>query len=409
MIARGGADEQRTQMTGELAGYTPLVTDEILAAVGAVPRHLFLPDVELSRAYGLGPVVTHRDEHGVALSSASGLTIVSAMLKQLDVRAGHRVLEIGAGTGYNAALLRHLVGSDGSVTTIDILEVAADEAREHLSASGFTDVTVLHGDGELGVPANAPYDRIIVTAGADHVPQAWADQLAPGGRLVVPLRINGLTRSVTFEYTGGVWRSLDMDECGFMPMRGDGQSVEHNLPVRGETGVIVRTDGGEPLDPALGGALDEPAVVVWTGVTADHGVFAELDFWLAAEPGFARVIMMGGGVAAGLVRPQYDWGSMGAVDGGTLAYLTTRPAATGGNAVEIGVCGYGPAAAGLVGRLAERIAAWDADMNGTGDQLWIEVHPADAEPAPESAAMVRVHRCGNQIVVGRSRADAHAG
>lgn len=409
MIPRGSADDLRTHMTGELAGYPTLVTDEILAAVGAVPRHLFLPEADLPRAYDLGPVVTHRDEHGVALSSASGLTIVSAMLKQLDVRPGMRVLEIGAGTGYNAALLRYLVGSDGSVTTIDILKDAADEAREHLSAAGFADVTVVHGDGELGVPANAPYDRIIVTAGADHLPQAWADQLATGGRLVVPLRINGVTRSVTFEYTSGVWRSLEMEECGFMPMRGEGQSVEYNLSVRGETGVIVRTDGGEPLDPALSGALDHPAVVVWTGVNADRGVFADLDFWLAAGPGFARVIMMGGGVAAGLVRPQYDWGSMGAVDGGTLAYLTVRPAAAGGNAMEVGVCGYGPGTAGLVGRLAERIGVWDAEMNGTGDQLWIEVHPADAGPAPESAATVRVHRGGNQIVVGRSRADAHAG
>jgi len=212
-------------MTGELAGYTTLVTDEILAAVGAVPRHLFMPDEALSRAYGLGSVVTHRDESGVALSSASELATVAGMLKQLDVRPGHQVLEVGAGTGFNAGLLRHLVGPDGSVTTIDILEQAADEARAHLSAAGFADVTVVHGDGELGVPENAPYDRIIVTAGADHLAQGWAEQLAAGGRLVVPLRINGVTRSVTFERSDGFWRSLQMLECGFMPMRGEGQTA----------------------------------------------------------------------------------------------------------------------------------------------------------------------------------------
>lgn len=406
MIARSGADDLRTRMTGELAGYTTLVTDEILAAVGAVPRHMFVPDEALPKAYGLGSVVTHRDQDGVALSSASDLTTVSGMLKQLDVRPGNRVLEIGAGTGYNAALLRHLVGPDGSVSTIDILEQAADEARAHLAAAGFADVTVVHGDGELGIPENAPYDRIIVTAGADHLAQAWAEQLAADGRLVVPLRINGVTRSVTFEHNGGVWRSLEMDECGFMPMRGAGQTAEHNLSVRGETGVVVRTDGGNPLDPALGEALENPPVIAWTGVSADHGVFADLDFWLAAEPGFARVIMMGGGVAAGLVRPQYDWGSMGAVDGDTLAYLTVRPAATGEPAVEIGVCGYGPGAAALLARLTQRITVWDSEMNGTGDHLWIEVHPAGAETA--SAAMVRVHRRDNHIVVGRTRADAHA-
>jgi protein-L-isoaspartate(D-aspartate) O-methyltransferase len=148
-------------------------------------------------------------------------------------------------------------------------------------------------------------------------------------------------------------------------------------------------------------------VIAWTGVSADHGVFADLDFWLAQEPGFARVIMMGAGVAAGLVRPQYDWGSMGAVDGDTLAYLTLRPAAAGAPAVEIGVCGYGPGTAALLDRLTRRIAAWDSEMNGTGDHLWIEVRSTEAEPAPQ--ALVRVHRRGSHIVVGRDRADAHAG
>ena len=407
MITDVGADELRAQMTGQLAGYSTLVNDEILSAVGAVPRHAFLPEAPLTTAYGLGPVVTHRDERGVALSSASGLTTVAAMLKQLDVRPGQRVLEIGAGTGYNAALLRQLVGPLGSVTTIDILQQAADEAREHLAAVGFTDVTVVHGDGELGVPQNGPYDRIIVTASASDLAPAWAEQLAPGGRLVVPLRVSGVTRTVAFELTEGVWRSLTMDEVGFMPMRGEGQVSEHNLSLRGETGVVVRTDGGGLLDAGpLAGVLDGPATVQWTGVTADHGVFADLDFWLAGEPGFARVIVMGAGVAVGLVRPQYDWGSMGAVVGDTLAYLTVRPAGADGAAREIGVCGYGPGAAALLDRLVGRILAWDREMNGTGDELRIEVHPAQA-PAP--AGILRVQARYHQIVVGRSRPGEHSG
>ncbi|HEX5113644.1 MAG TPA: methyltransferase, FxLD system [Pseudonocardiaceae bacterium] len=400
-------DDLRARMTRELAGYATLVTDEILAAVSAVPRHLFLPDVPLSRAYSLGSVVTHRDERGVALSSASELPTVAGMLKQLDVRPGHRVLEIGAGTGYNAALLRHLVGPQGSVTTIDILEQAANEAREHLIAAGFADVTVVHGDGELGVPENGPYDRIIVTAGATDLPMAWADQLAGGGRLVVPLRISGLTRTVTFERTDGIWRSLDADECGFMPMRGEGQVAEHNLSLRGETGVVVRTDGGQPLDAArLAGVLDGPATVHWTGVSADYGVFTDLDFWLAGEAGFARVIMMSGGVAAGLVAPQYDWGSMGVVAGDALAYLTTRPVGADNTAREIGVCGYGPGSTDLLGRLAGRITAWDRESNGTGDQLWIEVQPHQS--VPSGGGMLRVQGRYNQIIVGRGRADGHA-
>jgi protein-L-isoaspartate(D-aspartate) O-methyltransferase len=398
-------DDLRRQMTADLARYTSLVTPEILDAIGTVPRHLFIPDIALPDAYGLGAVVTHRDERGVALSSASDVTTVASMLKQLDVRAGQRILEIGAGTGYNAALLRHLAGPDGAVTTIDILEQAADEARKHLAAAGFGDVTVVYGDGELGVPENGPYDRIIVTAGAADLPPAWAEQLADGGRLVVPLRISGLSRSVVLERRGRCWVSLAMEECGFMPMRGPGQRAEHNVSVRGESGVVVRTDGGDRLDAqALAGALDYPAAITWTAVSAEHGYFADLDFWLAEDPGFARVIMMGGGLDAGLVRPQYNWGSMGAVDGGTLAYLTTRPA--DGDAIEIGACAYGPGAAGLLERLDARITAWDREMNGTGQRLRIEVHPAGA--AAPQAAMLRVQARYNEIFVGRTRADEDA-
>lgn len=402
------ADELRMRMASELARYPTLVTDEILAAVGAVPRHLFVPDVDLSRAYELDAIVTHRDENGVALSSASGLTIVAMMLKQLDVQPGHRVLEIGAGTGYNAALLRYLVGPEGSVTTIDIMDQAVGEAREHLAAAGFGDVTVVHGDGEHGVPQNGPYDRIIITAGASDLPPAWAEQLDKGGLLVAPLRVNGVTRSVVFERYCGFWRSLNMEECGFMPMRGVGQTVEHNLSLRGGTGVVVRTDGGEPPDAgALSTVLDGPATVTWTGVLAEHGCFADLDFWLAEEPGFARVIMMSGGVAAGLIQPQYDWGSMGAVDGDTLAYLTVRAAGTAETALEIGVCGYGSHSTDLLCRLTKRITAWDREMNGTDEHLWIEVHPIDADPA--RTGTVEVRRRYNQIIVGSSCIDEHTG
>ncbi len=99
MAALDDTDELRMQMTRLLAGYATLVTGEILAAVGAVPRHLFVPSKTLSEAYGLGPLVTHRDERGVALSSASGLTTVAMMLKQLDVRPGHRCLRSGPARG----------------------------------------------------------------------------------------------------------------------------------------------------------------------------------------------------------------------------------------------------------------------------------------------------------------------
>jgi protein-L-isoaspartate(D-aspartate) O-methyltransferase len=388
-------------MVDEVATYKKFVTDGILAAVGSVPRHLFLPGVSLERAYGLGAVVTHRDEAGVALSSASDLTIVVFMLKQLDLQPGHRVLEIGAGTGYNAALLKHMVGPSGSVTTVDIFEDAATAARQHLAAAGYADVTVVCGDGELGVPDNGPYDRIIVTAGASDLPPAWVEQLAPGGRVVVPLRMNGLTRTAAFERREGYWRGEDLAECGFMPMRGEGQVGEHNLALRGDAGVVLRTDGGEPLDePALRGVLDCSPTVEWTGVISSDGAFGDLDFWLADVPGFCRVIVMGMGVDAGLVAPQYGWGSMGAVAGDTLAYLTSREASEDSGSWEIGVCGYGPSSSDLCQRIIGQIRAWDRDMNGSGDELWVELHPLGSPNLPNGH--LRLRKRYNWLIVERS-------
>ncbi len=108
-------------------------------------------------------------------------------------------------------------------------------------------MTVVAGDGEYGRAPGTPYDRIIVTAGAWDLPAAWAGQLAPGGILVVPFRMRGLTRSVTFEHAAGTWHIRSMHECGFMPIRGAGAVAEHNIPL-GDTGVTIRIDDGQPAD-----------------------------------------------------------------------------------------------------------------------------------------------------------------
>ena len=351
----------------------------------AVPRHLFVPEASLERAYGPESVITHRDADGVAISSASGPGVVAAMLEQLDVRPGHRVLEIGAGAGYNAACLAALAGPAGRVTTVDIGADIAAGARRSLAAAGCEPVRVVHGDGEGGYPQGAPYDRIIVTAGAWDVPPAWREQLAPGGRLVVPLRMRGVTRSVALELDGDVWRSVSISECGFMPMRGPGAVEERNVELPAGSGVRIRVDDGQPVDvEALGAALRTPPAMSWSRVVVPWKPLDHLDFWLAGAPAsVCRVIVLTRALEAGLVAPVYSWGSMGCYTADSFAYLIRRPAdsGTGQEMVELGACAYGPGAERLAGEVAGRVRAWGQARDTLGG-LRIEVHPAGSACVP---------------------------
>jgi protein-L-isoaspartate(D-aspartate) O-methyltransferase len=361
------------------------------AAMRAVPREAFLPGTPLADAYGGSPVVTHRDEHGVATSSASAPGIVAAMLAQLDVRPGHRILEIGAGTGYNAALLAHLTGPEGHVTTVELDPGIAAEAEKALAAAGYGHVTVIAGDGEYGHVLNAPYDRIIVTAGAWELPAAWAGQLAPGGLLVAPLRMRGLTRAITFERADGTWRSLAMHECGFMPIRGAGAVAEQNIPL-GDTGITIRIDDGQHADAtALRHALSTGPAQAWTGIEVT--VTGELDFWLAGQDGFFRLLAGSDAVErSGIVPPAFNWGAMGLLDGGSLAYLTRRPGSPGHS--ELGACGYGPAREQLISAYTDRIRAFSHARPGT---LRVEVHPLTHSPAP--AALMQIDKRNSRVIV----------
>ena len=121
------------------------------------------------------------------------------MIRQAAVQPGMRVLEIGSG-GYNAALLREVVGDDGQVVTVDIDPEVTDRATRCLAAAGYDDVEVITADAEYPLTPARTFDAIIVTVGAWDIPPAWSSQLAPEGRLVVPLRTHGITRSWALEH-----------------------------------------------------------------------------------------------------------------------------------------------------------------------------------------------------------------
>lgn len=186
----------------------------------AVPRHLFIPDVPLEKAYADEAIVTKTIDE-IPVSSISQPAIVAIMLEQLALEKGERVLEIGAGTGYNAALMAHLVDANGHVTTIDLDEDIVERARENLTRAKVTNVQVICADGGFGYAPNAPYDAIIATVGIWDIPIAWFEQLRQGGRLVAPIRFGAIQKCVAFQRVENMLVNESLAACGFMNLRGE--------------------------------------------------------------------------------------------------------------------------------------------------------------------------------------------
>lgn len=396
------ADALRAALVDQLCDWGVIRTAPVEDAMRAVPRHLFVPQASAERAYANEAVITHRDADGVAVSSASAPGIVAAMLEQLEVEPGNKILEIGAGTGYNAALLAQLTGPTGQVTTIDIDEDVVAGARRGLAAAGCDGVEVICGDGDAGYPATAPYDRIIVTAGAWEVSPSWWEQLGPAGRLVLPLRMRGLTRSIAFEREGRHLVSRSIEMCGFVPMRGIGGVAERNIRL-GENGdVILRIDDGQHADAeALASSVDGPASRSWSGVRVAGEDLDQLDFWLVSMDGFCRLIVMPQAVERGLAEPVFPWGSMGVFDEDTVAYLTRRPNSNDAErrSFELGVWAYGPRGENVAHRFADRIRTWDSERRSM-NQLSIEVHPLDTDP--DRSAFLSIDKRRTRIYVRTS-------
>ena len=194
----------------------------VAAALRAVPRHRFLPELPLDEAYADRAVaIKTRGEE--VLSSVSQPGMLAQMLEMLDARPGSNVLEIGTGSGYTAALLAELCGPGGVVTTIDLDEELVERARETLALTGYARVRVRHADGARASDGAVSYDRILVTARSDDVASGWWDELARGGRLVVPLRLERAGEyAVGFIKNGDRLESVGVHPCAFIALRGDG-------------------------------------------------------------------------------------------------------------------------------------------------------------------------------------------
>jgi protein-L-isoaspartate(D-aspartate) O-methyltransferase len=340
------------------------------AAFRKVPRHAFLPEMEPERAYQDRAVVIKSDAEGLPVSASTQPAMMAIMLGQLGLGPAHRVLEVGTGTGYNAALIAYLIGSQESVVTIDVIPELIEQARANLAAAGYGSVRVVCGDGAAGVPDHAPYDRIIVTAGAWDLPTEWWAQLGPGGRIVLPLSIRGIQLSVGLERVGDHLAGKSACRCGFIRMAGAMTGPEPLIALGPQPGLHAqaadgRVPGSDRLYEALSGPATEEPTGIWASSIAE---VADLDLWMAlTEPGLTRLNMMGrhdsrASPAQQRIANLMPLGGLARVGGSGglgVAAFTFGDDEKRGESFEITACGYGPSGPSLARRLARQAGVWE--------------------------------------------------
>ncbi|MEU5553375.1 methyltransferase, FxLD system [Micromonospora sp. NPDC047793] len=338
---------------------------EVEAALRVVPRELYTPGVPLVEAYRSDSAVITKKRGDETVSSVSAPWLIAEMLDQavdaLDGGlAGRHVLEIGSG-GYNASLLRELVGPSGSVTTVDIDPEVTERAVACLAAAGYSDVTVVCADAEQPVTSDRRFDLIIVTVGAWDVPPAWIAQLAEGGVLVAPVRTFGMTRSWALRRDGDRLVSSSDRLCGFVAMQGAGAHEVRYVDIA--PGVHLRLDEGQQVDAtSVGGLLALPREQAWAGASLPpRTVLADLDLWLAARlrDEVNEVVVLTAqqdAVDAGVVAPAWRFGTPAALHGGTFVYRSALR--WSGDVFDVGACAHGPDAAVWAARMVAQMRAW---------------------------------------------------
>lgn len=253
----------RNQLIDQLVEGGYIRSKEIETAFRKVPRHLFLSKVELQEAYSDGSVITKTI--GIEpISSSTAPSLMASMLEILDLKKGMKVLEIGAGTGYNAALLAELTGDQQKVWSCDIDSETVEEARENLRGAGYEYITIKCTDGAKGSPEHSPYDRIIVTASVRNILKPLIEQLAEGGIVVIPIWINGTQITPALQkQKDGTLVGLSTTLGGFMELRSKTskevlRGLSGKIP---EKGLLISSEypklfDGERLELLLSGPYE---------------------------------------------------------------------------------------------------------------------------------------------------------
>ena len=221
-----GFAHQRERMVIETIERRGVTDEDVLKAMRAVPRHLFVPENERDYAYGDYPLPIG---YGQTISQPY---IVALMTELLKLKEGDKVLEVGTGSGYQAAILAQIPGLE--IYTVEIVPDLAESACQRLESLGYTQVHCKQADGYYGWPEHGPFDAIIVTAAPDHVPQPLVDQLAAGGRMVIPIGPPGGYQTLWqfVKKPDGELQAFNMGGVAFVPLTGEGmkESEEHGFP-----------------------------------------------------------------------------------------------------------------------------------------------------------------------------------
>ncbi len=207
--------EHRKRMVIQTLEGRDIADPDVLHAMQAVLRHEFVPDEYIELAYADRPLPIG---YGQTISQPY---IVAWMTQLLELEPGAKVLEIGTGSGYQAAVLAEL--PEVQVYTIEIVPQLAEQARQRLTRLGYTEIQAQEDDGYYGWPEHAPFDAIIVTAAPDHLPQPLVEQLADGGKLVIPIGPPGSYQSLwQFIRAEGQLEARNMGGVAFVPFTGAG-------------------------------------------------------------------------------------------------------------------------------------------------------------------------------------------
>jgi protein-L-isoaspartate(D-aspartate) O-methyltransferase len=207
--------DQRMQMVAQTIESRGVQDTDVLRAMRTVRRQEFVPAEYVDAAYADRPLPIG---YGQTISQPY---IVAWMTELLELEPGAKVLEIGTGSGYQAAVLAEL--PDVEVYTIEIVPDLAEQAQQRLARLGYTEIQAKQGDGYYGWPEHAPFDAIMVTAAPDHLPQPLAEQLADGGRLVIPIGPPGSYQSLwQFTRAGDSLEARNLGGVAFVPFTGPG-------------------------------------------------------------------------------------------------------------------------------------------------------------------------------------------